>query len=59
MEVDEDQDANLNENITEPEEWENDDGVPLFKNDRFDNIDDDDDLDSQLEIPAFQRKKNN
>lgn len=59
MEVDEDQDANLNENITEPEEWENDDGVPLFKNDRFDNVDDDDDLDSQLEIPAFQRKKNN
>lgn len=59
MEVDEDQDANLNENITEPEEWENDDGVPLFKTDRLDNIDDDDDLDSQLEIPAFQRKKNN
>ena len=59
MEVDEDQDANLNENITEPEEWENDDGVPLFKNDRFDNVDDDDDFDSQLEIPAFQRKKNN
>ena len=59
MEVDEDQDANLNENITEPEEWENDDGGPLFKNDRFDNVDEDDDLDSQLEIPAFQRKKNN
>jgi cell division protein FtsZ len=59
MEEDEDQDTNLNENITEPEEWENDDGVPLFKSDRFDNIDDDDDLDSQLEIPAFQRKKNN
>ena len=58
MEVDEDQDTNLNENITEPEEWENDDGVPLFKSDRFDSIDDDD-LDSQLEIPAFQRKKNN
>ncbi|MEE3295076.1 MAG: cell division protein FtsZ [Pseudomonadota bacterium] len=59
METDEDRDVNLNESITEPEEWENDDGVPLFKSDRFDNIDDDGDLDSQLEIPAFQRKKNN
>ena len=59
MEADEDQDVNLNESIAEPEEWENDDGVPLFKSDRFDDIDDDGDLDSQLEIPAFQRKKNN
>ena len=43
------------ENLPEPEDWENDD-VPLFKSDRLDHSDDDD-LNSQMEIPAFLRKK--
>ena len=43
------------EELPEPEEWENDD-VPLFKSDRLDN-NDDEDFDSQMEIPAFLRKK--
>ena len=43
------------EELPEPEDWENDD-VPLFKSDRLDN-NDDDDFDSQMEIPAFLRKK--
>jgi hypothetical protein len=44
------------ENLPEPEDWENDD-VPLFKSDRLDHSDDDDDINSQMEIPAFLRKK--
>ena len=43
------------ENLPEPEDWENDD-VPLFKSDRLDHSDDDD-INSQMEIPAFLRKK--
>ncbi len=42
-------------NLPDPEDWENDDGVPLFNNDRFDPAEDDKEEDSQLEIPAFQR----
>ena len=44
------------EDLPEPEDWENDD-VPLFKSDRLDNNEDDKDFDSQMEIPAFLRKK--
>ena len=43
------------EELPEPEDWENDD-VPLFKSDRLDN-NEDEDFDSQMEIPAFLRKK--
>jgi len=42
-------------NLPDPEDWENDDGVPLFNNDRFDPSEDDKEEESQLEIPAFQR----
>tara|TARA_B100000579_G_scaffold236190_1_gene193691 strand:- start:121 stop:519 length:399 start_codon:yes stop_codon:yes gene_type:complete len=44
------------EDLPEPEDWENDD-VPLFKSDRLDNNEEDKDFDSQMEIPAFLRKK--
>ena len=43
------------EELPDPEDWENDD-VPLFKSDRLDN-NEDEDFDSQMEIPAFLRKK--
>ena len=49
------EDNQVIEELPEPEDWENDD-VPLFKSDRLDN-NDDDDFDSQMEIPAFLRKK--
>ena len=42
-------------NLPEPEDWERDDGVPLFNSDRFDSTEDDIETDSQLEIPALQR----
>jgi cell division protein FtsZ len=42
-------------NLPDAEDWENDDGVPLFNNDRFDPSDDDKEDESQLEIPALQR----
>ena len=42
-------------NLPEPEDWEKDDGVPLFNSDRFDSTEDDIEIDSQLEIPALQR----
>ena len=42
-------------NLPEPEDWEKDDGVPLFNSDRFDSTEDDIETDSQLEIPALQR----
>ena len=41
--------------MPEPEDWEKDDGVPLFNSDRFDSTEDDIETDSQLEIPALQR----
>ena len=41
-------------NLPEPEDWEKDDGVPLFNSDRFDSSEEDD-SNSQLEIPALQR----
>ena len=41
--------------LPEAEDWENDDGVPLFNNDRFDPSQEDKEDDSQLEIPALQR----
>ena len=43
------------ENLPEPEDWEND-YFPLFKSDRLDHSDYDD-LNSQMEIPSFLRKK--
>ena len=49
------EDNQVIEELPEPEDWENDD-VPLFKSDRLDN-NDDEDFDSQMEIPAFLRKK--
>ena len=42
-------------NLPEPEDWEKDDGVPLFNSDRFDSSEEEDDSNSQLEIPALQR----
>jgi cell division protein FtsZ len=42
-------------NLPEPEDWEKDDGVPLFNSDRFDSSEEEDELNSQLEIPALQR----
>ena len=42
-------------NLPDAEDWENDDGVPLFNNDRFDPSEDDREDESQLEIPALQR----
>ena len=42
-------------NLPDAEDWENDDGVPLFNNDRFDPSEDDQEDESQLEIPALQR----
>ena len=42
-------------NLPEAEDWENDDGVPLFNNDRFDPSEDVQEDESQLEIPALQR----
>ena len=42
-------------NLSDAEDWENDDGVPLFNNDRFDPSEDDQEDESQLEIPALQR----
>ena len=42
-------------NLPDPEDWEKDDGVPLFNSDRFDTSEDDIEPDSQLEIPALQR----
>ena len=41
--------------LPEAEDWENDDGVPLFNNDRFDPSQEDKEDESQLEIPALQR----
>ena len=49
------EDNQVIEELPEPEDWENDD-VPLFKSDRLDN-NEDEDFDSQMEIPAFLRKK--
>ena len=42
-------------NLPEPEDWEKDDGVPLFNSDRFDSSEEEDEPNSQLEIPALQR----
>ncbi len=42
-------------NLPEPEDWEKDDGVPLFNSDRFEASEEDNDSNSQLEIPALQR----
>ena len=42
-------------NLPDAEDWENDDGVPLFNNDRFAPSEDDQEDESQLEIPALQR----
>ena len=42
-------------NLPEPEDWEKDDGVPLFNSDRFDSSEEEVESNSQLEIPALQR----
>ena len=56
VEVDDQNDQKASEDLPDPEDWENDD-VPLFKSDRLDNNDDGNPYDSQMEIPAFLRKK--
>ena len=56
VEVDDQNDQKVSGDLPDPEDWENDD-VPLFKSDRLDNNDDENSYDSQMEIPAFLRKK--
>lgn len=56
MEVDDQNDQKVSGDLPDPEDWENDD-VPLFKSDRLDNSDEENSFDSQMEIPAFLRKK--
>lgn len=56
MEVDDQNDQKVSGDLPDPEDWENDD-VPLFKSDRLDNSDEENSYDSQMEIPAFLRKK--
>ena len=56
MEVDDQNDQKVSGDLPDPEDWENDD-VPLFKSDRLDNCDEENSYDSQMEIPAFLRKK--
>ena len=56
VEVDDQNDQKASEDLPDPEDWENDD-VPLFKSDRLDNSDEENSYDSQMEIPAFLRKK--
>lgn len=56
VEVDDQNDQKVSGDLPDPEDWENDD-VPLFKSDRLDNSDEENSYDSQMEIPAFLRKK--
>ena len=56
VEVDDQNDQKASGDLPDPEDWENDD-VPLFKSDRLDNSDEENSYDSQMEIPAFLRKK--
>ena len=56
VEVNDQNDQKVSGDLPDPEDWENDD-VPLFKSDRLDNNDDENSYDSQMEIPAFLRKK--
>ena len=56
VEVNDQNDQRVSGDLPDPEDWENDD-VPLFKSDRLDNNDDENSYDSQMEIPAFLRKK--
>ena len=56
VEVDDQNNQKVSGDLPDPEDWENDD-VPLFKSDRLDNNDDENSYDSQMEIPAFLRKK--
>lgn len=56
VEIDDQNDQKVPGDLPDPEDWENDD-VPLFKSDRLDNSDEENSYDSQMEIPAFLRKK--
>lgn len=56
VEIDDQNDQKVSGDLPDPEDWENDD-VPLFKSDRLDNSDEENSYDSQMEIPAFLRKK--